>query len=333
MVAGGAATIRGDLGWNNALLRTSSVSLATRDPLAIIDRMSYSVEHLERAAREHILAQMPDDPSGELAAMDLAALLISYNTWRGRLIPAQPRRCHLSPQLAGSQEAVEHKSVLDAIVAKIEAGDDLKPHLSRAVLVGHDPNGRTDRDPMLSDYGVHHLHLSTNLDGEGFVKRTKDLLFAAFRPGDAYLIGIYQHVTDWAKEDILKTIARNWPDIGIAHELRSVIGLTWYPSDDQRLELRKGGIASAPVEVDGKFFMTIGQTLAGTSMRATQTSNLVMHAFREWQEKGDERVATILRVHEEATGLPVTGPWQIAVYNESIGYLRDDIFYGIAQLS
>jgi transposase InsO family protein len=53
----------------------------------------------------------------------------------------------------------------------------------------------------------------------------------------------------------------------------------------------------------------------------------------EWREKGDERVATILRVHEETTGLPVTGPWQIAVYNESIGYLRDDIFYGIAQLS
>jgi hypothetical protein len=93
------------------------------------------------------------------------------------------------------------------------------------------------------------------------------------------------------------------------------------------------GIAGAPVEVDGKFFMAIGQTLAGTPLRATQTSNLVMHTFREWREKGDERVATILRVHEETTGLPVTGPWQIAVYNESIGYLRDDIFYGIAQLS
>ncbi len=265
--------------------------------------------------------------------MDLAALLISYNTWRGRLIPAQPRRCHISPQLAGSQKAAEHKGVLDAIVAKIEAGDDLKPHLSRSVLVGHDPKGRTDRDPMLSDYGVHHLHLSSNVESDGFVKRTKDLLFAAIRPGDAYLIGIYQHLTDWAKEDILKTVARNWPDIGIVHELRSVIGLTSYPSDDQRLELRKGGIAGAPVEVDGKFFMTIGQTLAGTPMRATQTSNLVMHMFREWREKGDERVATILRVHEETTGLPVTGPWQIAVYNESIGYLRDDIFYGIAQLS
>lgn len=295
--------------------------------------MAYSVEHLEQAAREHVLAQMPDDPSGELVSMDLAALLISYNTWRGRLIPAQPRRCHISPQLAGSQKAAEHKGALDAIVAKIEAGDDLKPHLSRSVLVGHDPKGRTDRDPMLSDYGVHHLHLSSNVDSDGFVKRTKDLLFAAIRPGDAYLIGIYQHLTDWAKEDILKTVARNWPDIGIVHELRSVIGLTSYPSDDQRLELRKGGIAGAPVEVDGKFFMAIGQTLAGTPLRATQTSNLVMHTFREWREKGDERVATILRVHEETTGLPVTGPWQIAVYNESIGYLRDDIFYGIAQLS
>ena len=265
--------------------------------------------------------------------MDLAAMLISYNTWRGRLIPAQPRRCHVSPELSDSQEAVEHKDALDPIIAKVEAGDDLKPHPSRAVLVGHDPKGHTDRDPMLSDYGVHHLHLSTDLESDRFVKRTKELLFAVFRPGDAYLIGIYQHLTDWAKEDILKTVARNWPDIGIVHELRSVIGLTSYPTDEQRLELRKGGIASAPVEVDGRFFMTIGQTLVGTPMRAVQMSNVVMHTFREWREKGDERVATILRAHKKATGLPVTGPWQIAVYNESIGYLRDDIFYGIAQLS
>jgi hypothetical protein len=48
---------------------------------------------------------MPDDPSGELVSMDLAALLISYNTWRGRLIPAQPRRCNISSQLTGSQKA------------------------------------------------------------------------------------------------------------------------------------------------------------------------------------------------------------------------------------
>lgn len=63
--------------------------------------------------------------------------------------------------------------------------------------------GREDRDLMVADWGIHHLHLSSEIDSDGFVKRGGDLLFAAFGADDAYLIGIYQHLTDWARKEVL----------------------------------------------------------------------------------------------------------------------------------
>src|SRR5271167_1636285 len=101
--------------------------------------MANLIDRLEDVIREHILDEMPEDPSGHLAAEPLADLLMSFATWRSGLVPAQPRACHLSRELQASAKAVEHKAALDVVVAKIEAGDDLTPHLSKRVRHGHDP--------------------------------------------------------------------------------------------------------------------------------------------------------------------------------------------------
>jgi hypothetical protein len=296
---------------------------------------------LEDAAREYVLAAMPDDPSGELASMPLGDLLISYGTWRSRLIPASPRACHVSAELAASARTVEYRGGLEAIVAKIKAGDDLTPHLSRAVAVGHQPGAtatnlsrRKDRDLLVADWGIHHLHLSETVESDGFVERDDDLLFAAFTPSDAYLIGIFPHGS-WALKHLLAVIVRNWPDAGLVLPLNSVLGLEPEYTDDERLQLRAAGIASPMVTIDGKVYASValGQTTAGTPSVVTRRSNFIMHTFREWRDKGDERLRTIARVHQEVTGRPVTGPWQVAVCDEWIGLLRDGRFYGMTQLS
>jgi hypothetical protein len=97
------------------------------------------VEGLERACREHALAAMPADPTGGLAAMSLRDLLQTYGSWKARLIPALPRTVHISSELAASPEMAQHKTELDAIVAKMEAGALLRPHLSKRVRFAHDP--------------------------------------------------------------------------------------------------------------------------------------------------------------------------------------------------
>lgn len=62
----------------------------------------------------------------------------------------------------------------------------LTPHLSRAVKVAHEPNGaaaklnrRKDRDLLVADWGLHHLHLSTAIEADGFVEPliTKDIRY------------------------------------------------------------------------------------------------------------------------------------------------------------
>jgi hypothetical protein len=296
---------------------------------------------LEDAAREHVLAEMPDDPSGELALMALGNLLITYGTWRSRLIPASPRDCSISTELAASAKAVDCRAGLDAIVAKIEAGDDLTPHLSRAVTVGHQPGAdttklprRKDRDLLVADWGLHHLHLSAKLETDGFVERGDDLLFAAFTPTDAYLIGIFPHGS-WALKELLAVIVRNWPDAGLMLPLDFVLSLEPEYTDEERLQLRSAGVASPMVTIDGKVYSSaaLGQATAGTPSVATRRSNFIMHTFREWREKGNERLSTIASVHEQATGRPVIGPWQIAVSNEWIGLLRGGRFYGMTQFS
>jgi hypothetical protein len=295
---------------------------------------------LENAAREHVLAEMPDDPSGELASMDLGNLLITYGTWRSRLIPASPRDCHISTELAAGAQAVQHRAGLDVIVAKIEAGDDLTPHLSRAVTVGHQAGAgttkltrRKDRDLLVADWGLHHLHLSEKIETDGFVERGDDLLIAAFTPTDGYLIGIFPHGS-WALKELLAVIVHNWPDAGLMLKADYVLAMETEYSDEERLELRSAGIATPMVTIDGKVWAAaaLGQTAAGTPSRATQRSNVVMHTFREWREQGDDRLRTIASVHEESTGQSVTGPWQIAVSDDWIGLVRDGRFYGMTQL-
>jgi hypothetical protein len=87
--------------------------------------------------------------------------------------------------------------------------------------------------------------------GSGFVERAGDLLFAAFKPDDAYLIGVYGHLTDWARRDILEVVVHNWPDAGIMLATFAV-GLTQQFADAERQELRHAGISSSMIEIEGK---------------------------------------------------------------------------------
>jgi hypothetical protein len=285
------------------------------------------IDRLEEATRQHLVGAMPIDPSGELARLSLADLLISWGTWKGWLIASRPRRAHLSAELQASEKASDHTAALQAIVAKIEAGEDLAAHLSRTV----EENRGLDR--MLADTGVHHLHLGDELEPDGrLVVRGKDLLFVAFKPDDAYLIGIYEHNTDWARISIVETMARNWPDAGLVHELMYVIAPTQNWTDEERLELQKAGLAAAPVIVDGKVFMTLGQSTGGTPYSAARLSMVVMHTFREWHEELEQRLAEAERAIDEAAGEPVRGEWEPTVHDSWAGLARGEVFFGIIEL-
>lgn len=251
--------------------------------------------------RQHLLAETPADPSGELASLPLGGLLLRWFNWRDRYIPAVPRRVHESRELSRSQAAVTHASALASIRSAITTGQDLTPRLSSKVTTAYLPSSpqqplhsRNDLDLLLADWGIHHLHLSPNDDGG----RTGDLLFAIFRPSDAYLLKILPHGS-WTDESLLAVIVRNWPNAGLLLGSASGVALAQPVSAENRRRFRQGGVATF-VEIDGTLNMPRGQTTAGTAIDHTARANQIMTTLYGWKSSldADERLLAELATRD-----------------------------------
>ena len=100
--------------------------MATADPSDLADQV-------EDAVRAYVLQKMPPDPTGELAAKPFRELLHIYGNWRGRHPYPRSRSVHRSREMHASAHAQTFSAAIDELVRKMEAGEDLNPHLSRAV--------------------------------------------------------------------------------------------------------------------------------------------------------------------------------------------------------
>jgi hypothetical protein len=251
-------------------------------------RVAQVVDELEELIRRYLLDELGPDPSGELFDAELASVVITYLNWRTRFIARRARNVHLASELVASTKYAENRAAVDEMERKIRTGEDLRAHLSRSVATAYIPRAsrpskahrRADLDLLVAEWGVHHLHLSTTVDAtDGFVTRSKDLLFGHFAEHDAYLIGIFSHGA-WAAKEIARICVRNWPAAEIFYEARGVVGLAQPDVDDgARLDLRNAG-ATSLLEIDGKVYMPRGQSTAGTPIHATQFSNHLMHELR-----------------------------------------------------
>lgn len=243
--------------------------------------MADVVTRLERKMRKRMLSDLPEDE--RLADMGFSDLLHAYGNWRARQVSARPRRVHWSTELENSPASEEHAEALALIASQIESGEDLTPRLSKSSREVLHPGGldgvahhrRRDRDLLRSDWGIHHLHLGLDLEQNGFfIKRTNDLLFAIFKPDDAYLLNVYPHQS-WGRQDMVRIAISNWPEADLFLKLESVIGLSQQFNDDERLQLRNSGVAGL-LEIDGAVYMpALGQTMDGTPIAVTrQAMNL-----------------------------------------------------------
>lgn len=286
------------------------------------------MDRVEAVIREHVLACVPDT-AGRLATMDLRGLLSEYGTWRARLVSPTPRRCHFSAELAADPKATKRKADLDTLIAKIEAGEDMGPHLSARVRQGHDPNApslaaRKDRDLLLADWGVHHLHLTP--------KHGDDLVFAVFRPEDAYLIGLYSH-RDWARRSVLETLIRNWPDAGLVIKL-PLMGLTNDWGDRDRKQLREAGISIPAIEYDGAVWWaaSLGQAADGTPGIVGQAVMGLTWTLHEWREHLTGLLAEAEQAVNRELGRRIDGEWEPVIHDSTVGIMRGGCFCSIGRL-
>lgn len=95
------------------------------------------VDDLEALIRADLLARLRPHTAGELAGMGTADLVIVYLNWRGRFVVPVPRRVHRAVELITSTGYTAHRGIVDDLAARLAAGDDVAPHLSRDVAIAH----------------------------------------------------------------------------------------------------------------------------------------------------------------------------------------------------
>lgn len=252
---------------------------------------------LEAAIRKWGVDTLPYDRNdadivAEINGKDARKLLIVYHNWMSRHVFATPRKVHPSAAYKGNPVTTQRKADLDALIAKIEKGEELKPHLSTRVetvleLSSKKLNRRRDLDLMLIEWEVYHLHVSQQLQPNGFVKRDDPLLFAVFHKADAYLLDVMTH-KDFNRDHILEIMVREFPGAGLIHELRNgpgqkILGLAKNYTEEERNTLRKAGINTL-VEIDRKVYKPAGGiTGAGTSLRASMAADAVIRQTKKME--------------------------------------------------
>jgi hypothetical protein len=294
--------------------------------------------NLAESVVEWVLAALPYDRSDPKVVDALSrehprALLVLYFDWRRRQIPAQPRRVMRSRAFDQNPIAAARSVTIAEIVDDIERGADLTKYLSRRIRRGFTlprksgkkrPSQLEHLDLLLNDWGVHHLHLSTDVEAHGFVKRDDPLLLVMFRSEKAYFLAVGTHQS-FADDQLVRIAVENWPEDKLFIELKGVLGSREKPpySPEERRQLRSAGLASY-INIDGRLFSPPGGiTTAGTSTQASLWSGHVMRTLRDFEDEVEKDPSRILALIQQHGGKPGDQPeFKFAFFQKGFGVVE-----------
>jgi hypothetical protein len=285
-----------------------------------------------------VMKALPHDASdadvvAALRGKHPGALLTLFFNWQGRLIPAQPRQVVRSMDFDQNPIVAERPTVIAEIICDMERGSELTKYLSCRVRIGFElprnPKKKQLRrfrhlDLLLNDWGVHHFHLSTNVESNGFVERDDPLLFVMFRADKAYLLDIGTHKT--FEDDRLAQIAiSNWPDDQLFLEIKGISGLRAgnpYTSDERK-KLRSAGIFSF-IQIGNRLFSPAGGfSSAGTSTQASILSNRIIRTLKKFEEHVLADPSPIIAFIRQCGGKPSDPPeFEFALFQNGFGVIE-----------
>ncbi|ASR46347.1 hypothetical protein B4V02_06480 [Paenibacillus kribbensis] len=224
-----------------------------------------------------------------------------YFNWLKRAIRPKPRNVHISKELDCHTRLQEG---LDLIIEKIEKGEELIPHLSRKIK---DINYS---DQLLNDWGIHHLHLGTLIEEDGFVQRNsrvshlyKFLLYARFNEENAYLIVVMDHKS-FSNQRLVQIIHYNWPETIKQFKVDEAFTLDDPISNEFVKELRKiGGTYFIEAE-KGAVYTPIGggYSIGGTSLSALTAGDYYHHKVTNLEKQVKENMFFYLGAIREKIG-------------------------------
>lgn len=226
--------------------------------------------NLIESARQWLLLNLPYDRSdvrltAKLNAKEARELFLVYGNWLARMVQATPRTVALSNALKSNPLYSSRRAEIDAVIGEICRGDDLKKRLSRRVDIILDeetspPGKRRDLDLFLNEWGMHHLHIRSEMDSDGFVKRDGPLMVAMFINDKAYLVDIIEH-QEWTKRALLEILVDEFPNEGLFHELSNVVDVAVNYDETAHKKLR-GSAVNTILKVRGKVILPAGGVAA-----------------------------------------------------------------------
>ena len=199
--------------------------------------------------------------------LDVRCLSARYLEMLNRRIVPVPREVLFSEEIRDSlgkltretrvkqrEKATEAWEAVFFIRDLLTEGQNLNCFLSERV---DSATGKRSRDGLLWDFGMHHFHLSKEVEASGFVKRSDYLLFAIITQKSAYFVDVRPHndpqSLGWVRQELLNIVHSNWPELIESNVLRGVTGNVI--TDEEKKELRRkntnhvadlGGSAVAP---------------------------------------------------------------------------------------
>jgi hypothetical protein len=209
-----------------------------------------------------------------------------------RLIPTKPRTILESPNLICPPNL---RAGYEEVKRKASVGESLVPHQSRLL------DDLEYRDPLLNDWGIHHLHLGTSLESHGYVTRTGPVLFARVTDDSVFAIQIYTHGA-WSKREIVEILHRNWPDSIERYRVKGITLQTQF-TDREIGNLRDAGV-QAFIQVDNSVYAPIGGGIvtSGDSMRVIMASDQIRRSCHQL-----EQMTTALVDREASRGNKLPG--------------------------
>ncbi|MER2058058.1 MAG: hypothetical protein ABTA16_04495 [Niallia sp.] len=152
-------------------------------------------------------------------------------------------------------------------------------------------------DDLLNDWGIHHLHLGTTLESNGFVNRTGPVLFARFDEQNTYLINVWSH-GNWTNQDMICIIHNNWPESIEDYRLKEVTGLDQSVTDRDIQIARKAHSMLFIEPEPGVIYVPpgMGLTSAGTGIEVIRVSDYYADLMMTYEDVIRDSIAELIEM-------------------------------------
>jgi hypothetical protein len=227
---------------------------------------------------------------------NLDKIAIGYFNIIEKIIPQKKRSLKFSTEFSCPEE---FKDGLKFFQTRSENGENLNFHQSRKI------KKLNSYDSLLFDWGIYHMHLGEKIESDGFIGRTKPVLFCIIKEDVIYCIDIKTHGASnpnvWTEKVLLEIVDKNWYEIIKNSHLEILEDLNYEFTESEYALLRKSCVQAAIKLPNKRIYISPGggYTSTGCSTNAIVRYNDTTHSISKMAKKLIENIEMIvLKIYE-----------------------------------